>query len=421
MSQKAHAAGMYASLTHSSAASCLAWVLVIIAMTQSGCKLPEVEQRAVSPEGIPLTGSQPCCPPEEDRGTARPIGNVRLSQYGPAAVCQDEMADKVVPWSATLDCTGSERVLERLIGRRRLGHTPPILGWFGIGRRSEPGRYQIDRTTQSEAKVLARSILYFTVKRSITIDGVRFTDDDVIAYDGETVTKLIDGGDIGTSKLEIDAFAVLAPYQFLVSFASDFEVDEEHLLPGLTGMIRDEDVLVFAATSLGETTRGMFSIYLDGSDIGLGDADIDALTVLESGDLVCSLDRRTKFGKLVAGPSDLLMLTVLQSGVNTQATWTMHRNAKDTYLENQNIDAIDRDHNGQWYVSAERSFVNQGELYDQADVFAFPDRSNDAPRNRNDLINHATVLSIQGTTLDSNDVTAISLPRWEHLAGSNHR
>jgi hypothetical protein len=75
----------------------------------------------------------------------------------------------------------------------------------------------------------------------------------------------------------VDAIEVLSDGRILLSTTGTVS------LPGVTA--RDEDLLEFTATSLGETTTGSFSPSFDGSDVGLGDAgeDIDAVAIDASG------------------------------------------------------------------------------------------------------------------------------------------
>ncbi|MEO7840357.1 MAG: CARDB domain-containing protein, partial [Anaerolineales bacterium] len=62
------------------------------------------------------------------------------------------------------------------------------------------------------------------------------------------------------------------------------------VVTGVTGG-RDEDVLAFTSTSLGNSTSGTWSLYFDGSDVGLGETsgeDVDALDVTSNGNIYLS-------------------------------------------------------------------------------------------------------------------------------------
>jgi hypothetical protein len=78
----------------------------------------------------------------------------------------------------------------------------------------------------------------------------------------------------------IDAVAVLSDGRLLISTTGAVSVS------GASG--QDEDLLAFTPTSLGATTAGSWSLYFDGSDVGLStndNEDINALDIQETGGL----------------------------------------------------------------------------------------------------------------------------------------
>ena len=56
------------------------------------------------------------------------------------------------------------------------------------------------------------------------------------------------------------------------------------------GAVDDSDILEFTPTKLGNTVEGSFSLYFNGSDVSLttSDEDIDAIHLLDDGDLIIS-------------------------------------------------------------------------------------------------------------------------------------
>jgi subtilisin-like proprotein convertase family protein len=91
-------------------------------------------------------------------------------------------------------------------------------------------------------------------------------------------TMAFDGSDVGLSGLaeNVDAVGVLPDGRLLISTADVTTV------PGLAFTVSDEDLLLFTPTWLGDTTAGTWSMYFDGSDVGLGtydSEDIDAVFV----------------------------------------------------------------------------------------------------------------------------------------------
>eukprot|EP00913_Durusdinium_trenchii_P023326 g21904.t1 len=186
------------------------------------------------------------------------------------------------------------------------------------------------------------STLYFSLQSSASAGGLQIQNEDIVAFDGESFSLLFDGSDVGLSRMAIDAFDMINETDILISFtnrsgsvddsdvllfratslgantagsfywyfdASDVglssngeDVDAVTLLDdgslllstrgngSVAGLsFRDEDVIRFTPGSLGSSTSGSFSMFLDGSDshVGLsqnGGEDIDGLAVAD-GDL----------------------------------------------------------------------------------------------------------------------------------------
>ena len=111
-------------------------------------------------------------------------------------------------------------------------------------------------------------------------DVLRFVPSKLGATTAGAWSMYFDGSDVGltTADENIDAVGVLADGRVLISTTGPFSV---------TGVSagQDEDLAAFAPTSLGSNTAGAWSLYFDGSDVGLAtndNEDIDALDILES-------------------------------------------------------------------------------------------------------------------------------------------
>jgi hypothetical protein len=91
-----------------------------------------------------------------------------------------------------------------------------------------------------------------------------------------TFSLLFDGSDVGlsTNDEDIDAIELLPDLSLLVSTSGP---------AGVSGTsAQDEDLLRFVPTSLGTATAGTWSMFFDGSDVGLATSDsedVDALAV----------------------------------------------------------------------------------------------------------------------------------------------
>jgi 6-phosphogluconolactonase (cycloisomerase 2 family) len=194
------------------------------------------------------------------------------------------------------------------------------------------------------------AVLFLSTRDAATIGGVAAANEDVIAFDGASgFTISFDGSDVGLSALRIDAFAWLDADSLLLSFdaagsvpgitgtvddsdvvrfdapslgmtttgtfqsyfdgsdvgltANAHDVDAVEVLPdgriliSITGSAslsgttpRDEDLVAFTPTSLGDLTSGSFALSFDGGDVGLGDAgeDVDAAALYASGAIYLS-------------------------------------------------------------------------------------------------------------------------------------
>ena len=114
-------------------------------------------------------------------------------------------------------------------------------------------------------------------------------------------------------------------------------------VPGV-GSVADEDVVSY------DPATGTWALYFDGSDVGLGGTDVNALHVLESGDLVLSFDSSTfSVPGLIGGPSgttvedrDLVLFTFSTSGANTSGSFTFVFDGSDVGLttSSEDIDGV---------------------------------------------------------------------------------
>ena len=133
----------------------------------------------------------------------------------------------------------------------------------------------------------------------------------------------------------------------LISFLGNTTV------PGV-GTVANEDIVAY------NTGTGVWSLYFDGSDVGLSSFGIDALTVLAGGELLISVDVDGSLTGLTGGPSgtsvddsDLVQFTPSSLGANTAGTWTFYFDGSDVGLTTtaEDIDALFVSPSGQLVVS----------------------------------------------------------------------
>jgi hypothetical protein len=99
----------------------------------------------------------------------------------------------------------------------------------------------------------------------------------------------------------------------------------------------DEDVLIKDMGS------GAWTMYIDGSDIGLANTDIDAYELLADGSLLMSFD--TDFavaGFATVDDSDIVRFTPTSTGSTTAGTWSWYLDGSDVGLStsDEDVDAL---------------------------------------------------------------------------------
>lgn len=124
-------------------------------------------------------------------------------------------------------------------------------------------------------------------------------------------------------------------------------------VPGV-GTVENEDIVTY------NTGTGVWSLYFDGSDVGLTSFAIDALAVLPSGQLLISVDLDGTLAGLTGGPSgtsvddsDIIQFTPSSLGTTTAGTWTFYFDGSDVGLTTtgEDIDALAISATGQLVIS----------------------------------------------------------------------
>ena len=106
---------------------------------------------------------------------------------------------------------------------------------------------------------------------------------------------------------------------------------------GSSVQIDDSDIVQLAVSSVGEYT---FSVYFDGSDVGLTKCreDIDAFTILDDENILISTTGNVRVPGLLAQHEDLLQFTPTTLGGNTSGSWSLYLDGNDVGLTSLNID-----------------------------------------------------------------------------------
>lgn len=191
-------------------------------------------------------------------------------------------------------------------------------------------------------------------------------DEDIVEFDGLNFSMLFDGSDVGVRR-DLNAFDIIGPTTILMSFDRDVTVPD-------VGPIEDHDIVRFDATSLGENTTGTFSLYLDGSDVGLNTTkeDIDAITLLDDGRLIISTVSTVSVPGVSAVDEDLLAFIPTSLGADTAGSWELYFDGSEVELSSSGED-VDAAHvapvDGKIYLSTNNVFAVPGLSGGDEDVF----------------------------------------------------
>jgi pimeloyl-ACP methyl ester carboxylesterase len=173
-------------------------------------------------------------------------------------------------------------------------------------------------------------------------DILRFIPTSLGATTAGTFTLLLDGSDVGldTTGEDIDAIGRASDGRLFVSTANTWSVS------GLSG--NGSDLILFTAASLGETTAGSWSMFFDGSDVGLGDGsntlyeNVDAAWLdAATGDLYLAANGDfTTGGGFGGAPDDIVRCAAATLGETTSCTWHFHWNGAEHGFGGENIDGL---------------------------------------------------------------------------------
>ncbi|MDC0359133.1 GDSL-type esterase/lipase family protein [Acidimicrobiales bacterium] len=220
---------------------------------------------------------------------------------------------------------------------RRVVFSLTAVIFVATGLAVAPGVGAVDGPTTND-------VMYAAFKSGVSLGGVSAADEDVLAWDGAVYSLVFDGSDVGLEALEIDALDVILPDQILMSFTTAGSV------PGI-GTVDDSDIVLFSGT-LGAATAGTFSMYFDGSDVGLtrNGEDIDGLSLLDSGDLLISTSGSFKASGSTGQDEDVSRFSG-SFGSTTSGTFSLHLDGSDLVLTDrrEDIDGLSDDGDGLYF------------------------------------------------------------------------
>lgn len=205
--------------------------------------------------------------------------------------------------------------------------------------------------------------LFLSTEGRVALGRLTARDEDLLADVGAGLLLAFDGSDVGLGPADVDAFAFEDARTLLLSLDRPLVVD------GL-GEVDDSDVVRFLAASLGPNSSGSFSMYFDGSDVGLEtDAeDVDAVDALGAR-LVLSTRGRADAGSVRARGHDLLALDPTSLGAATAGSFSMYFDGSDVGLTEASERADAATAGGELLLSTAGAFAVPGLSGGGADVF----------------------------------------------------
>jgi len=224
-------------------------------------------------------------------------------------------------------------------------------------------------------------IIYVSSTSGGTVGGVKFADEDILAYDttSGTWTIYFDGSDVLPTALDVDGLARLSDGSLLLSFNVAGNIS------GL-GLVDDSDIVRFIPTSMGSVTAGTFEWYFQGADVELtaDGEDIDAVAVLSNGQLVLStIGALGATGLTSVVDEDLVLFTPTALGQTTSGAWSLYFDGSDVGLNTSSSEDI----NGIWidpvtselYLTTNGTFAVTGVSGDGSDIFICTPASGSTP------------------------------------------
>ncbi len=235
--------------------------------------------------------------------------------------------------------------------------------------------------------------------------GLSVDNEDIVAFDGTNFSLYFDGSDVGLSDFTIDAFAIIGDTEILMSFTRAGSV------PDISGTVDDSDIVKFTATSLGEITTGSFTLYFDGSDVGLasGSEDVDSLELLPDGTLLLSTTGKFRANGLSGADEDLFACNSPATGPNTACgSLTLYFDGSDVALSgnSEDVDGLAVS-GGDIYLSTSGNFSTNDLSGADEDVFLCntPDTGTNTSCSSFTLLFDGSAYGLGG-----NDIFAFDLP-----------
>jgi IPT/TIG domain-containing protein len=206
---------------------------------------------------------------------------------------------------------------------------------------------------------------YLSLGQNGTAGGVAFRDEDILSFDGANFAMFFDGSDVGVGSRNVDAFALLDADSLLMSF------NEPLKIAGLGTVDDSDivrfDATSLGATTAGTFSPYFDGSDVGLTE---GSEDVDAVERKANGKLLISTTGNVTANGRTGRREDLLRFNPTSLGANTSGTWSMYFDGSDVGLttEKENIDGTALA-GGKVFLSTTGSFAVPGRSGANEDIF----------------------------------------------------
>lgn len=200
------------------------------------------------------------------------------------------------------------------------------------------------------------------------MDTLNYRDEDILLYDGATNRWQLyfDGSDVGVANADLDAFALLPDGSILMSFDRPIQfptlglVDDSDLVKFMPTQLGSTTSGVFEFFFDGSAV-----------DLTSGSEDIDTVIALPDGSLLFSVYGSARLGDLRGRDEDLLHFTPTALGQVTAGSWTIYFDGSAVGLTegSEDVTAATLGADGTLYLATKGDFAVAGLAGDRDDLF----------------------------------------------------
>jgi hypothetical protein len=249
-------------------------------------------------------------------------------------------------------------------------------------------------------------VLYFALAAGGTVGGFAVANEDVIAWNDSGFSLVFDGSDVGVGGLVVDALARIGADQLLLSFSAAGTVPGVAGTVDDSDVVLFEAQSLGQTTA---GSFSMYFDGSD-AGLSTSAENIDGIDVLANGNLVISTTGNATVPGASAGDEDILQFAPSSLGATTAGTWSMYFDGSDVGLSStgEDVDGASVSTDGTVYLTTNGAFSVPGVSGQNEDVFVFTPTSLGATTSGSYSPTLFFDGSVFG--LGSNDVNAIDVP-----------